>query len=124
MSEYVDRKAREALAQADGDHGRAAELLEIWCGDDVRLKGALIRPFLPNICRFAIQRTTARPSTRDRAKVKGTAIDLVIDALQEKTGKRRLDPAIPQPAPKPAEASPKHAKALQALASSYKKKKS
>ena len=122
MSEYVDRKARDALAQADGDHQRAAEILEVWCGDDARLKGALIRPFLPNICRLAIQRATARPTKDARAKVKGTAIDLVIDALQEKAGKRRIDPAIPQPAPKPQEASPKHAKALQALASSYKKK--
>jgi hypothetical protein len=123
MSEYVDRKARDALAQADGDRERAAELLEAWCGDDARLKGALIRPFLPNICRLAIQRATARPSAKEaRAKVKGTAIDLVIDALQEKAGKRRLEPAIPQPAPRPAEASPKHARALQALASSYKKK--
>lgn len=95
MSEYVERKARDALAPADGDHQRAAELLELWCGDDARLKGALIRPFLPNICRLAIQRTTAPPSKSARARVKGTAIDLVIDALQEKAGKRRIDPAIP-----------------------------
>lgn len=122
MSDYVDSKAQDALAEAKGDHRRAAELLEIWCGDDARLKGALIRPFLPNICRLAIQRATARPTKAARAKIKGTALDLVIDALQEKAGKRRLDPAIPQPPPRPAEASPKHSRALQALASSYKKK--
>ncbi|MBL8690484.1 MAG: hypothetical protein JNL04_15380 [Rhodospirillaceae bacterium] len=122
MSEYVERKARDALAQADGDQQRAAELLELWCGDDARLKGALIRPFLPNICRLAIQRTTARPSKSARAKIKGTAIDLVIDALQEKAGKRRIEPAIPQPAPKPAEASVKHAHAMKTLASAFKKK--
>lgn len=122
MSDYVERKAQDALAEAQGDHRRAAELLEIWCGDDARLKGALIRPFLPNICRLAIQRATAKPTKAARAKIKGTALDLVIDALQEKAGKRRLDPAIPQPPPRPAEASPKHSRALQALASSYKKK--
>lgn len=122
MSEYVERKARDALAQVDGDHQRAAELPELWCGDDARLKGALIRPFLPNICRLAIQRATARPTKSARAKIKGTAIDLVIDALQEKAGKRRVEPAIPQPAPKPAEASVKHARAMQTLASAFKKK--
>lgn len=122
MSEYVDRKARDALAEAEGDHQRAAGLLELWCGNDARLKGDLMRPFISNICRLAIQRATAKPSKEARAKIKGTALDLVIGALQDKAGKRRLEPAIPQPAPKPAEASPKHAKALQALASSYKKK--
>ena len=122
MSDYVDSKAQDALAEAKGDHRRAAELLEIWCGDDARLKGALIRPFLPNICRLAIQRATAKPTKAARARIKGTALDLVIDALQEKQGKRRLEPAIPQPPPRPAEASPKHSRALQALASSYKKK--
>lgn len=123
MSEYVDRKTREALTEAGGDHRRAAEILEFWCGNDARLKGALIRPFLTNICRLAVQRATAKPSATDaRAKVKGTALDLVIDALQEKAGKRRLEPAIPQPAPKPAEASPKHTSALKALASAYKRK--
>lgn len=123
MDEYIDRKAREALAEADGDHRRAADILEMWCGDDARLKGLLIRPFLPNICRLAIQRTTAKPSKAARARVKGTALDLVIDALQEKAGKRRIEPAIPQPPPKPTEASPKHSSAMKALASSYGKKK-
>jgi hypothetical protein len=123
MSEYVDRKAREALTEAGGDQRRAAEILEFWCGNDARLKGALIRPFLPNICRLAVQRATARPSAKEaRAKVKGTALDLVIDALQENAGKRRLDPAIPQPPPKPVEASAKHARAMQALATSFKRK--
>ncbi len=122
MSEYVDRKARDALAEADGDHRRAAEILENWCNDDAKLKGALMRPFLPNICRLAIQRATARPTKDARAKIKGTALDLVIDALQEKAGKRRIDPAIPQPPPRPAEASTKHSSAMKALASAYKKK--
>lgn len=121
MSEYVERKARDALAQSDGDHQRAAELLELWCGDDARLKGALMRPFLPNICRLAIQRATAKPTKDARAKVKGTAIDLVIDALQEKAGRRRIEPAIPQPAPKPSEASNKHTSAMKTLASAFKK---
>ncbi|MBM3534013.1 MAG: hypothetical protein FJX60_13360 [Alphaproteobacteria bacterium] len=122
MSEYVDRKARDALAEAEGDRQAAAALLENWCSNDARLKGELMRPFLPNICRLAIQRATSKPTKDQRARVKGTAIDLVIDTLQTKAGKRRLEPAIPQPAPKPAEASVKHTKAMQALASAYKKK--
>ncbi|MBM3546176.1 MAG: hypothetical protein FJX54_04440 [Alphaproteobacteria bacterium] len=123
MSEYVERKARDALAEADGDRRAAAEILEHWCSNDARLKGELMRPFLPNICRMAIQRATARPTKDARAKLKGTAMDLVIDALQANVGgKRKPEPAIPQPPPKPAEASVKHAKAMQALASAYKKK--
>jgi hypothetical protein len=122
MSEYVERKAREALTEAGGDRKRASEILEFWCGNDAKLKGALIRPFLPNICRLAIQRATAKPTAKERAQVKGTALDLVIDALQEKAGKRRIDPAIPQPAPKPAEASVKHTRAMQTLASAFKRK--
>lgn len=124
MSEYVDRKAREALEEADGDARRAASLLESWTSEDARLKSALIRPFLPNICRLAIQRATAKPSARDvKAKVKGTAMDLVIEALYAKSGKtRKPEPAIPQPPPKPAAASPKHTNAMQALASSYRRK--
>jgi len=129
MSEYVDRKAREALEEADGDARRAASLLESWTSEDARLKSALIRPFLPNICRLAIQRSTAQRSTTKpgareaKAKVKGTAMDLVIEALYAKSGKtRKPEPAIPQPPPKPAAASPKHTNAMQALASSYKRK--
>jgi hypothetical protein len=76
----------------------------------------------PNICRLAIQRATAKPTKSARAKIKGTALDLVIDALQEKAGKRRIEPAIPQPPPRPSEASSKHSHALKALASAYKKK--
>jgi hypothetical protein len=122
MSEYVDRKARDALVEAGGDHRRAAEILENWCNEDARLKGALMRPFLPNICRLAVQRVTAKPGPDVRARLKGTALDLVIDALQVKAGKRKVEPAIPQPPPKPAEASRKHSSAMQALASAYKKK--
>jgi hypothetical protein len=128
---YVERKARDALNKAKGDRRDAAQLLATWVEDDVRLKNGLIRPFLANICRLAIQRAEAgdRPSMTGgkRPRESGpTAIDDVVRSLLGTSGKaapkKRPDPAIPQPAPRPVEASGKHQRTMQALASSFKKR--
>lgn len=127
--EYLDKKAREALEQMQGNSNRAAQLLAQWAREDEKLMRALVAPMLGSLALLAVQRTTGRgeqyrPRASRRRPAEPIAEKVTLQAVAEVlSGKGGMTLSSNRAAPTPPpEGSRRHQTSMKILAAAYKAK--
>lgn len=122
--DYVKKRAAEALAATAGNRREAGLLLRVWAESDVKLKNALVAPFLNNICALAVQRAAAgeqrkaKPASKPEGARQASA-DL-LSAISRSSGQTMASPR--SAAPPPPASSARHRQAVTLLASAFKRR--